>query len=100
MISPPKPSPSSIAEWLESVGLAQYAQAFIENDIDVAVLGELTDTDLESLGVSLGHRRKLLKAIAEAALAARKNEREAKRLLPPDGAERRQLTVLFCDLVG
>ncbi len=100
MISPPKPPPSSIAEWLESVGLAQYAQAFIENDIDVAVLGELTDTDLESLGVSLGHRRKLLKAIAEAALAARRNEREMKRLLPPDGAERRQLTVLFCDLVG
>ena len=53
------------AEWLERLGLSQYAQRFAENDIDFTILGELTDQDLEKIGiVSLGHRRKLLRAIA------------------------------------
>jgi hypothetical protein len=49
---------TSIAEWLASLGLSDYAQRFIDNDIDVDVLPELTEGDLEQLGVSLGHRRK------------------------------------------
>ena len=54
-----------IADWLEKLGLGQYAERFAENDIDVSVLPYLTDTDLEKIGVSLGHRRKILAAIAE-----------------------------------
>ena len=54
-----------IADWLEKLGLGQYAQRFAENDIDFAILSDLTDQDLEKIGVtSLGHRRKLLRAIA------------------------------------
>src|ERR1700746_3280162 len=54
-----------IAEWLAKIGLERYAPIFIDNDIDVEVLRYLTDADLERIGVSLGHRRKLLAAIAE-----------------------------------
>ena len=54
-----------IADWLEKLNLGQYAQRFAENDIDVSVLRHLTDADLEKIGVSLGHRRKILAAIAE-----------------------------------
>src|SRR6516225_10543065 len=53
-----------IADWLEKLGMSEYAQRFAENDIDIEVLSELTDTDFDRLGVSLGHRRKLLKALA------------------------------------
>jgi hypothetical protein len=56
-----------IAEWLEQLNLGQYAQRFAENDIDFSVLRHLTDADLEKIGVSLGHRRKILAAIAELA---------------------------------
>src|SRR4029077_2741203 len=54
-----------IADWLNTLGLGQYAQPFAENDIDPSVLRDLTDHDLEKIGVSLGHRRKILRAIAE-----------------------------------
>jgi hypothetical protein len=55
-----------IADWLEKLGVGQYAQRFAENDIDLDVLSDLTDQDLEKIGVaSLGHRRKLLRAIAD-----------------------------------
>ena len=54
-----------IADWLEKLGMSEYAQGFAENDIDSAILGDLTDQDLEKIGIaSLGHRRKLLRAIA------------------------------------
>jgi hypothetical protein len=54
-----------IADWLEKLGMSEYAQRFAENDIDFEILGDLTDQDLEKIGVaSLGHRRKLLRAIA------------------------------------
>jgi hypothetical protein len=57
-----------IADWLEKLGLGQYAQRFAENDIDFAILRDLTDQDFEKIGVaSLGHRRKLLRAIGELA---------------------------------
>jgi class 3 adenylate cyclase len=87
--------------WLQSLGLEQYETLFRENDIDVEVLSDLTDGDFEKIGVSLGHRKRLLKAVAALAGPV---------LAPPtantpiplaaDAAERRQLTVMFCDLVG
>ena len=54
-----------IADWLKQLGLEQYAQGFAENGIDPSVLQYLTDQDLEKIGVLLGHRRKMLAAIAE-----------------------------------
>ena len=55
-----------IADWLEKLGLSEYAQRFAENHIDFTILPDLTDQDLEKIGVaSLGHRRKLLRAVAD-----------------------------------
>jgi class 3 adenylate cyclase len=94
-----------IGGWLRGLGLERYEQAFRENDVDLRVLPELTADDLISIGVtSVGHRRLLLKAIADLAPDA---GRAAAEGLPPASpanataeAERRQLTVMFCDLVG
>jgi class 3 adenylate cyclase/predicted ATPase len=89
-----------IGEWLEKLGMSEYAQRFIENNIDANVLSDLTDHDLQELGVSsLGHRRKILRAIAELAdPGSTKAKTEQTHRL--DEAQRRQLTVMFCDLVG
>ena len=54
-----------IADWLEKLGMSEYAERFAENDIDFSVLRDLTDQDLRELGVLLGHRRKMLRAIAD-----------------------------------
>jgi hypothetical protein len=54
-----------LAQWLEKLGMSEYAQRFAENHIDIDVLGELTDQDFDRLGVSLGHRRRMLRAIRE-----------------------------------
>jgi class 3 adenylate cyclase len=90
-----------IEEWLRGLGLQQYVAVFRDNAIDADVLPELTEADLEKLGILLGHRKRLLKAIA--ALAAPETaERVAPAGLEPshgDRAERRQLTVMFADLV-
>jgi class 3 adenylate cyclase len=88
-----------VADWLEKLGLGQYAQRFAENDIDFVVLTKLTDANLKELGVtSLGHRMRLLEAIAErAAVAPPATLAESKA---SDTAERRQVTVMFSDLVG
>jgi class 3 adenylate cyclase/tetratricopeptide (TPR) repeat protein len=83
-----------IADWLEKLGLGQYALRFAENGIDLGVLPELTDQDFDRLGVLLGHRRKMLRAIAE----LNQGELVAEQARPHD-AERRHLTVMFCDLV-
>ena len=56
---------TGIAEWLASIGLGEYADRFRENAIDLSVVRDLTEQDLKDLGVLLGHRRKLLRAIAE-----------------------------------
>src|SRR5262249_8497168 len=93
---------ATITEWLASLGLPEYAQRFAENGIDVSVLRYLTDQDLEKIGVLLGHRRKMLAAIAELSGAIPVMPQPAS---PPDekrwhDAERRQLTVMFTDLVG
>jgi class 3 adenylate cyclase/tetratricopeptide (TPR) repeat protein len=93
---------ATITEWLASLGMSEYAQRFGENDIDVSVLHHLTDQDLKELGVSLGHRRKMLAAIAERDHAAPVT-RQPVTAVPPwpaADAERRQVTVMFCDLVG
>jgi class 3 adenylate cyclase/predicted ATPase len=95
-----------IADWLEKLGLGQYAQRFAENDIDFDILSELTDQDLEKIGVtSLGHRRKLLRAITNlkgAQITPTVAVAAAPAATPraADTAERRQVTVLFSDLVG
>jgi class 3 adenylate cyclase len=89
-----------IAEWLAKIGLEQYAAAFAENDIDVAVLPHLTDADLEKIGVSLGHRRKILAAIAELGGAVPASPQPALAERKPQDAERRRVTVMFSDLVG
>ena len=60
----------TVAEWLASLGLSEYAQRFAENHVDASVLPDLTDQDLADLGVPLGHRRKMLRAIAELDRAA------------------------------
>jgi class 3 adenylate cyclase/tetratricopeptide (TPR) repeat protein len=96
-----------VAAWLRDVGLERYAQAFLENDIRTDVLPDLTETDLEKLGVSLGDRKRFLKAIAALQIASSSEfsgldqvAGSAPRAFAAREAERRQLTVLFCDLVG
>src|SRR5271156_5817953 len=92
----------NIADWLEGLGMAEYAERFAENRIDISVLPELSDQDLKELGVVLGDRRKMLRAIRElsAGEAAAAEPRAPEPELKRDDAERRQLTVMFCDLVG
>ena len=87
-----------VDEWLERLGLSRYRAVFAEHDIDREILPDLTDQDLEKLGLSLGHRKKLLRAIAELGRPDSESQRDVET--SPRGAERRQLTVLFCDLVG
>jgi class 3 adenylate cyclase len=90
-----------IAEWLEKLGMSEYAQRFAESDIDTSVLRDLTDQDLKELGVSLGHRRRMLRAIAELSGAAPTlPQPESTEPKTKDAAERRQVTVMFSDLVG
>jgi hypothetical protein len=111
-----------IADWLEKLGMPEYAERFAENDIDLSILPELTDQDLEKIGVaSLGHRR-ILRAIAAfasvsatvappalSASSSAPKPAPAVDASPPTSTrpaaaetagERRYLTVMFCDLVG
>ncbi len=91
-----------VGNWLRGLGLGQYEVAFRESEIDAEVLPELTDQHLKDLGVPLGHRLKILRAIRELAAAALGADEPVGEPEPkPHGAaERRQLTVVFCDLVG
>lgn len=92
---------TGIAEWLSSIGLGEYAQRFGENAIDLSVVRDLTEQDLKDLGVLLGHRRKMLRAISELKGDIPRTPQAVAKPAPRDGAaERRQLTVMFCDLVG
>src|SRR5271166_5618105 len=89
--------PFDVTDWLRQLGLEQYAPAFRDNDIDDEVLRRLTAEDLRELGVaSIGHRRRLLDAIA----ALNAGPAAPEPVAAPGEAERRQLTVMFCDLVG
>ena len=89
---------SDLRNWLHKNNLEQYADAFEANDVDLDILPDLNEHDLEQLGVSLGNRRRLLRAIAERGSEAMPST--ATDLEPSPGAERRQVTVLFCDMVG
>jgi class 3 adenylate cyclase/tetratricopeptide (TPR) repeat protein len=87
---------SELRDWLRRHKFEQYAEIFEANDIDLDILPELSERDLEQLGVSMGNRRRLHKALAE---------RDTAPAVPsaadaPGEAERRQVTVLFCDMVG
>src|SRR5271167_3032741 len=92
-----------IADWLEKLGMSEYAERFAENRIDLSVLPDPTDEDLDKLGVPLGDRRKMLRTIAslkgvDAPIPVPTAAPAAPR--PLDSAERRQVTVMFSDLVG
>ena len=99
-----------VGVWLRTLGLGQYEAAFRDNEIDGEVLPKLTVEDLKDLGVAVvGHRRKIVSAIEELKAASPSRAYAATTLAPhelvpaaapPDSAERRQLTVMFCDLVG
>ncbi len=91
-----------IADWLRKLGMSEYAHRFAENGIDVSALRHLTDQDLKDIGVLLGHRRKMLAAIGELTGAGPAKPVPAAGMEPKtqDAAERRQVTVMFSDLVG
>src|SRR5262245_43470247 len=87
-----------IANWLKSIGLGEYTQRFAENRIDSSVLCNLTDQDLKNIGIPLGHRKKMLRSIAElgrTGVAPPNVVAEADQL-----GERRHLPRVICDLVG
>jgi class 3 adenylate cyclase len=89
-----------IADWLEKLGMSEYAERFAENRIDFSVLRDLTDQDLKDLGVVLGDRRKMLRAIGELEAASLAVPETSIEPVSQDAAERRQVTVMFSDLVG
>src|SRR5215470_7004761 len=97
-----------VAAWLRGLGLARYEPAFRDNGIDAEILPKLTVEDLKEIGVTrVGDRRKLLEAITALRVGApsppvaeRPSEVPVPAAAPSSEAERRQLTVLFCDLVG
>jgi class 3 adenylate cyclase len=94
----------SVGQWLEDLGLGQYKEVFAENDVDLEALRFLTEGDLEKLGISLGNRKKLLNAIAQLdgnrPPAASASDKSLHQESPRAEAQRRQITVMFCDLVG
>jgi len=90
---------SSIEQWLEKLGLSNYADMFAEHKIRLDILPDLSEADLKDLGIPLGDRKRLLKAAAQAVLPETSSEPERAPAVPPE-AERRQLTVMFCDLAG
>jgi hypothetical protein len=91
-----------ITDWLERLGLGQYVQAFAENEIDLSVLPHLTDQDLKDIGLPLGPRRKILAAVGKDPIAAQVKPEPSvsSEPKPKEVAERRQVTVMFSDLVG
>ena len=99
-----------LGEWLKGLGLGQYEATFVEHEIDADVLPDLTEADLEKIGLPLGARKRLMKGIASLAsketpqsVGAPALPREISvraRLHQVDSAERRPITVMFCDLVG
>src|SRR5215469_6309372 len=98
--SGPRSTHMDVGGWLGTLGLGQYEALFRANEIDADILPELTEIDLEKLGVPLGHRKRLLRAISvltAAEISTTPSTTTAAK--PHDAAERRQLTVMFCDLV-
>jgi class 3 adenylate cyclase len=96
---------SDVRTWLEAIGLGQYADAFAANEIDMALLGQVDDQMLKDIGVATGgHRLRIRNAIAKLSTTVTPDSSEATASAayepPAASAERRQLTVMFCDLVG
>jgi class 3 adenylate cyclase/tetratricopeptide (TPR) repeat protein len=90
-----------VGAWLRGLGLGQYEGTFRDSEIEADVLSELTEADLEKLGLPLGPRKRILKAIANLDGAGTASSAASlARPSPADAAERRQLTVMFCDLAG
>ena len=91
-----------VADWLKKLGMSEYAPRFAENAIDLAALRLLTDQDLKDIGVLLGHRRKMLAAIGKltGGTLITPEPGAATESKTQDTAERRQVTVMFSDLVG
>lgn len=94
-----------IGDWLRGIGLEQYEATFREHEIVLEVLSELAECDLQSLGIPLGHRKRLVKAIRALVAEGPAVKPSSPRVpaLAPDAvrlAERRQVTIMFCDLVG
>jgi class 3 adenylate cyclase len=90
---------STISAWLDGIGLGQYTNTFTENGVDLDLLSDLSESDLEKLGVAPGHRKRILRAISDSFVRSQA-ETSNQVLLPPSQPEKRNLTVLFCDLVG
>jgi class 3 adenylate cyclase len=90
---------NDLTAWLAQRGLAKYAPVFADNDVDLDVFKTLSEDDLRELGLPLGARKRILQAIADAnePVVAPARDVEAE---PTPGPERRQITVLFCDVVG
>ena len=88
-----------VGAWLRSLRLGQYEEVFRENEVEADVLPDLTEVDLEKLGLSLGARKRVLNAIADLG-GANRAPRAKGVASAEDAAERRQLTVMFCDLPG
>jgi class 3 adenylate cyclase len=91
---------TSVADWLASIGLEEYAQRFADNAVDLSIVPDLTEQDLKDLGVLLGHRRKMLRAIAEFDRTTHAPDQIPVKPISREEGERRHLTVMFCDLVG
>src|ERR1700722_9006336 len=95
---------SDFTVWLQSLGLEKYSAVLTSHDIDLAVVPDLTDQDLEKLGLSLGHRRKFLSAAAKlretAAIPSEATTQIQSSRPTEPSIERRQMTVVFVDLVG
>ncbi len=94
-----------IGQWLDGLGLAKYTSVFAEQEIGLRDARELTEADLKEMGLPIGPRRRLLRAIgalaAQTPMSEASEVAEASAVSPaPAEAERRQLTVMFCDLVG
>ena len=91
---------SAISTWLETLGLGRYVGVFTENAVDLDVLPDLSEADFERLGVPLGDRKRILRAISSASMVSREGAASPIVTLQRSEVEKRQLTVLFCDLVG
>ena len=92
---------NGLIAWLERLELGQYAKVMADNDVDLDILRHLSDDDLKELGLSLGHRRKLLASLHDKAAAETQTPVESEKpASTAEDAERRQLTVMFCDLAG
>ena len=92
---------STLREWLEGLGLGKYAGVFAENEIEMGDLAHLTEEDLRELGLPMGPRKRILNAVVDGSPSKMDTAPADQSVPAPSGeAERRQLTVMFCDLVG